>query len=61
MTLNGNRNGKFLVLTEGKVDARGDGNRVFNPEGDKAEGWWQMMEALHEVAGVMLFPPECVT
>lgn len=60
MMLNRNRNGKFLVLTERKVDAMGDGNRVFIPDGEKAEGWWQMMEALHEVVGVTLVPPEWV-
>lgn len=27
---------------------------IFLPEGEKADGWWQMTGALHEVAGVKL-------
>lgn len=60
MVHSGNRNSNFLVLSEGK-GLSGEMNRLFLPEGDKAEGWWHMMEALHEVVGVMLVPPDGVT
>lgn len=32
--------------------------KIFVLEGEKAEGWWQLMEAFHEVAGIDLVPPE---
>lgn len=61
MALSRNRNEKFLVFFEGKEGPKGKVNRLFLPEGDKVEGWWQMMEALHEVVGVKLIPSDWVT
>lgn len=58
MALSGNRNGKSLVFSEEKEGPRWRINRLFLPEGEKAKGWWKMMEALHEVIGVKLSPLE---
>lgn len=61
MALSGKKRGNFLVLSKGKDGPKGRINRLFLPEGDKADGWWQMMEAIHVVVDVKLIPPDWVT
>lgn len=58
MTLGYYKRGKFLVFLEVKESSNGRMNCVIVPEGNKAEGWWQLMEVVHEVVGVQLIPPE---
>lgn len=40
MALSKNKNGEFLVFSEGKEGPKGIVNKLFLPEGVKAEGWW---------------------
>ncbi|MDV3147665.1 MAG: hypothetical protein Q8730_02615, partial [Sweet potato little leaf phytoplasma] len=49
------------MFSEGKEGPRGRINRIFLPKGYKADGWWQMMEVIHEVFGVKLVPLEWAT
>lgn len=58
MSLGSNRCGKFLVFSEVKESSNGRMNCVIVPEGNKAEGWWQFMKAVHVVVGVRLIPPK---
>lgn len=57
MSLGGNKRGKFFMFSEDKEESRRYLNRIILPDGDKADGWWQFMEAVHVVANIELIPP----
>lgn len=61
MALSSNSQGQFLVFSEGKEGPRERMNRLFLLEGLRADGQWQIMEAIHDVFGVKLVPSEWVT
>lgn len=57
LVLSSNKQGRFLVLLESKDGPKRSFNRLIFPEGARAEGWWQIMDVVHEVVGVELFSP----
>lgn len=46
------------MFSESKEGVIGGINRIFVPECEKAEDWWQLMEAFHEVVRIDLIPLE---
>lgn len=61
MAVNNNKKGKFVVLSRVMNGKNDRCTRIFIPEGEKTEGWWNLMEAIYEIFGVKLTPPEWVT